>query len=553
MLNSTVSTAAKLPIFGMCKGGNTYVAIVEDEACESTIEVSQSGVSGPFERVSNTFTFRRTYTVVKPDVKGGESSVVKMESAMLSGERSITYAFLPTDSGYSGMAIRYREHLLSNGKLQKRIKEGDDVPLMLDLFMGIAEERMLIDKYIVMTEFQAAQDIVAQLLVSGVKDIRANLIGWQKGGYGQYPNHFPAESKLGGNKGLDAFNEWAVSNNVVLTLQDNYLLANTDSGINKKANCVYTKGSLLISNSAEDLLLITPRKVQSLFADSLQKAKKLGVAGFSFEGIGDHLYPDYNHNNTVTRAQTQQIWKDMLKNAREQVGYISLVGGNDYLLEHVDFLHNVTIHDSGYFLSDETIPLYQMVVHGYIPYTVEEPENLFYDSRLQWLQMLEYGTVPYFQVTEKSSSELMNTTYNFLFTSRFEQWKDNILTSVNNYNETYKALYSSAMVEHKRLSDDVVRVTYENGMHLYITLPAMKPQLLFAAINSVTTAFSVFEVATSVSGMPSPNYAGHTIVAHLYDHAFLRYEMGYASAVAVVLFVITFALGRICMRIFRSE
>lgn len=87
----------------------------------------------------------------------------------------------------------------------------------------------------------------------------------------------------------------------------------------------------------------------------------------------------------------------------------------------------------------------------------------------------------------------------------------------------------------------------------YITLPAMKPQLLFAAINSVTTAFSVFEVATSVSGMPSPNYAGHTIVAHLYDHAFLRYEMGYASAVAVVLFVITFALGRICMRIFRSE
>ncbi len=86
----------------------------------------------------------------------------------------------------------------------------------------------------------------------------------------------------------------------------------------------------------------------------------------------------------------------------------------------------------------------------------------------------------------------------------------------------------------------------------YITLPAMKPQLLFAAINSVTSAFSVFEVATAVSGLPSPNYAGHTIVSHLYDHAFLRFEMGYASAIAVVLFVITFVLGRICMRIFRS-
>ena len=81
----------------------------------------------------------------------------------------------------------------------------------------------------------------------------------------------------------------------------------------------------------------------------------------------------------------------------------------------------------------------------------------------------------------------------------------------------------------------------------------MKPQLLFAAINSITTSFAVFETATAVAGMPSPNYAAHTIVAHLYDHAFLRFEMGYASAVAVVLFLITFAFGRIAMRIFKSD
>jgi len=87
----------------------------------------------------------------------------------------------------------------------------------------------------------------------------------------------------------------------------------------------------------------------------------------------------------------------------------------------------------------------------------------------------------------------------------------------------------------------------------YITLPVMKPQLLFAAINSITTSFAVFETATAVAGMPSPNYAAHTIVAHLYDHAFLRFEMGYASAVAVVLFLITFAFGRIAMRIFKSD
>lgn len=87
----------------------------------------------------------------------------------------------------------------------------------------------------------------------------------------------------------------------------------------------------------------------------------------------------------------------------------------------------------------------------------------------------------------------------------------------------------------------------------YITLPLMKPQLLFGAINSIVSSLAVFDVATAVAGFPSPNYAAHTIVAHLYDYAFTRFSMGYASAIAMFLFVLTFSLGRICMRIFRSD
>lgn len=88
---------------------------------------------------------------------------------------------------------------------------------------------------------------------------------------------------------------------------------------------------------------------------------------------------------------------------------------------------------------------------------------------------------------------------------------------------------------------------------IYITLPAMKPQLLFGAINSITSGFAVFDVAVSVAGMPSPNYSAHTIVAHLYDYAFIRFQMGYASAVAVVLFLITFILGKVVMRALSSK
>lgn len=110
---------------------------------------------------------------------------------------------------------------------------------------------------------------------------------------------------------------------------------------------------------------------------------------------------------------------------------------------------------------------------------------------------------------------------------------------------------------------NVPRSYYEaaaiDGVHnkfqelIYVTLPMMKPQLLFGAINAITASFGVFDIAVSVAGMPSPNYSAHTIVAHLYDYAFIRFQMGYASAVAVVLFLITFILGKIVMRLLSSK
>ena len=87
----------------------------------------------------------------------------------------------------------------------------------------------------------------------------------------------------------------------------------------------------------------------------------------------------------------------------------------------------------------------------------------------------------------------------------------------------------------------------------YIIFPQMKPQLLFGAINATVAAFGVFDIAVSIAGLPSPNYAGHTIVTHLYDYAFIRFEMGYASCIAVILFLITFLLGRVVMRVLRTD
>lgn len=72
----------------------------------------------------------------------------------------------------------------------------------------------------------------------------------------------------------------------------------------------------------------------------------------------------------------------------------------------------------------------------------------------------------------------------------------------------------------------------------HITLPQMKSQLLFGAVMQITSALSIAEVSTNLAGFPSVEYAGHTIITHLMDYSSIRMEMGYASAIATILFLI---------------
>ncbi|MCQ2587440.1 MAG: sugar ABC transporter permease [Treponema sp.] len=79
----------------------------------------------------------------------------------------------------------------------------------------------------------------------------------------------------------------------------------------------------------------------------------------------------------------------------------------------------------------------------------------------------------------------------------------------------------------------------------YITLPNMKPMLLFGAVMSITSAFNVCDVPRALAGYPSTDYCARTIVTHLFDYGFERFEMGYASAIAVVLFLAMIVCNKI--------
>ena len=75
----------------------------------------------------------------------------------------------------------------------------------------------------------------------------------------------------------------------------------------------------------------------------------------------------------------------------------------------------------------------------------------------------------------------------------------------------------------------------------FITLPTMRPQMMFGAVLAITNSFGFGAVVDALCGFPSVDYAAHTIMHHLNDYGGARYEIGYASAIAVILFVIMFS------------
>ena len=88
----------------------------------------------------------------------------------------------------------------------------------------------------------------------------------------------------------------------------------------------------------------------------------------------------------------------------------------------------------------------------------------------------------------------------------------------------------------------------------YVTLPQMKSQLLFGAVMQITNSLGIGMVSVNLFGMPSTEYAAHTLVTHLLDFGSTnstRLEMGYASAIAVVLFLLMMASNLVIQKVIR--
>lgn len=110
------------------------------------------------------------------------------------------------------------------------------------------------------------------------------------------------------------------------------------------------------------------------------------------------------------------------------------------------------------------------------------------------------------------------------------------------------------------INEELYEAAYVDGLRnrfqeiVYITIPSMKPQMLFGAVMAIVNAFNMGWIGVTLSGgNPTPGYAGQLITNHVDDYGFLRYEMGYAAAVSVVLLLIVTLFSKVAHGLFGEK
>ncbi len=87
----------------------------------------------------------------------------------------------------------------------------------------------------------------------------------------------------------------------------------------------------------------------------------------------------------------------------------------------------------------------------------------------------------------------------------------------------------------------------------FLTIPQMKPQLLFGAVMQISGSFAVGSVPATLCGNPSVDYATHTIINHIDDYGGVRYELGYACAISTVLLMVMLLVNKVINKVLVEE
>lgn len=487
------TTDTKLALYGIFRKDSAVFATIEDGASYALLSAYVSGKVNEYNFVYPTFVVRGNDKLSMFGTTGNEADIPIVETNHYDANLTVKYTMLTEENAdYSSAANYYRDRLVREGKLTAEETTGDDLKFYYDVLGGVGMTKFFLGTQYqgmyAMTTFEEAEDIYTDLYDSGITKQVMNFQGWMnRGYYHDVANKIRIPHALGGKSDLEALSSrMAADGNTfyadvafqkVTFISRRYSYGNETSryygagyvaefGLVNPATLRQTSG---LGYEENHYYLISPKFLHRYTDAFVKKIGKYDIGGISLRDLGNELHSDKKRTHIIDREAALDVVTAALGDMKDTGKSILLNAGNDYAFGYADDMINVPLSSNDYYIIDETVPFYEMLIHGYIDYagSVINLSDTYEKSDIV-LNLVENGAAPHFMFSWENSSDIKTTALNRFYSTSYENWKDDAVAIYNEVNGALKYVTGAAMIKHETLDSGVKAVTYSNGVVIYI-------------------------------------------------------------------------------------
>lgn len=483
---------ARLPLFGICRENSSILTTIEDGQSLAYITAGVAGKINSYNYAYPTFVLRGNEKLSMGGGLGDEVTFTVVEKEIYDVNLKVLYTFLTKEQkGYSGIANTYRQRLLDQGILKVQ-EDTDAIPFYYDVIGGVKQTGFFLGsqylKVFPMTTFEEAGEIYEDLKLEGIDKQVMNYQGWFNGGYyHDVPDKIKVIQKLGGKKGLEALSQQMSEDgnrfygDVVfqpVTFISKRFQYNMESSRYYGAGYVAYFGQVNPANLRQTAPLnymetmydlLSPKFLPRYVDKFSDRVENIEMQGISLRDLGDFLYSDKKRTHVINREEALDVVIGQFERLLETEKNLMVNGGNDYTFSFITDILNAPIAHNDYFIVDEEIPLYEMIVQGCLDYS-SDLINLTdsFDEKTVVLNLIETGASPHFVFTYEDSTNMKYTGLNRYYATTYSTWKELAVSVYSQVNEVLQYVNGAVIIEHEILDEGVKKVSYSNGVTIYV-------------------------------------------------------------------------------------
>lgn len=497
---------AYLPVMGIVRNDNALLEVVTEGAAYATARAAVSGQkSTSYNSAWFNFTLRATDTYF---MGGQNASALNAYQEDIIPESRLTVRYYPIVKdgvSYVDVAKRYQQYLVEEKGLTKTDKE--EAPLYLDIYGGTIKEQSIIGFPVKLetaaTTYEQAKEILQTLNELGVKNVIVSYEDFNGAGItSRISNSVDYSGTLGGKNKFKELKSYCDANGIILAPSVDLMeYERSGNGYSKtgasaisitKAYATQTVYELAFgtpNDTRSSWYLLSPAYYQKVYGEVVSSFTKEGMQAISVADGTNKLYSDYTSN--VSRSTSRQQAVNNLVAGYEMIkqSNLTFVSGaaNEYALPYVTYLKDVPLYSSNFDVYDYDIPFYELVIHGYIPYTTKA-KNASSGADELFVYSVATGTPLHYEVMYQDPNEFTDCSYDELFYTYYKGWLSDISAEYKFMQQYVLPLTDETIDDFERISRYEYKTTFSDGTVVEVNLDTLK-----IVINGTEVNVSDFE------------------------------------------------------------